>query len=198
MAGALCDALNSGALPPSHFALLDQHVHGPISDVSTRSEADTYAHRANHVVIRHRHGGVVAVLEIVSPGNKNSEDALRTFVRKSVELLRQGVHLLVVDLFPPSKRDPQGIHKAIWDQIEEQDFELPPDKPLTVASYNAGPEERVGYVEPVAVGDELPSLPIFLTPETYVPAPLEASYRATWRLFPLKRLLETPVPSNGG
>jgi hypothetical protein len=205
--GKLCDALNSGELPPGHFALVDQHLHGPIADVlafersadpeapggGTRSEADIYANRANRVIVRHRHGEVLAVIEIVSPGNKNSRDALRAFVEKSADLLRQGVHLLVIDLFPPSKRDPQGIHKAIWDEIEEQEFTLPPDKPLTVAAYDAGPAERVAYVEPVAVGDELPSLPIFLTPQTYVPAPLEATYRATWDLFPLKHLLERPA-----
>jgi hypothetical protein len=51
----------------------------------------------------------------------------------------QGVHLLVIDLFPPGKRDPEGIHKAIWDQFEEQDIETTPNKPLTLASYDAGP-----------------------------------------------------------
>ena len=47
------------------------------------------------------------------------------------ELLKNGVHVLVVDLFPPSPRDPQGIHKAIWDEIDPQPFELPKDKPMT-------------------------------------------------------------------
>jgi len=106
-------------------------------------------------------------------------------------LIQQNIHLLVVDLFPPGKRDPQGIHKAIWDEIEEEDFELPPDKPLTLASYDAGPP-RVAYVEFVGVGDPQPDMPLFLEPETYVPAPLEASYAATWAAFPkaLKGLLE--------
>ena len=38
-----------------------------------------------------------------------------------VVLLRQGINLLVPDLFPLC-RDPQGIHKAIWDEIEEASF----------------------------------------------------------------------------
>jgi hypothetical protein len=48
-------------------------------------------------------------------------------------------------------------------------------------------------VEYVAVGDALPDLPLFLKPEIYVPVPLEATYQATWELFPaaLKGLLET-------
>jgi hypothetical protein len=71
---------------------------------------------------------------------------------------------------------------------------LPPDKPLTLAAYDAGPE-WVAYVEPVAVGDELPAMPLFLKPEWYVPAPLEATYQARWNVFPapMKRLLETPA-----
>jgi hypothetical protein len=34
----------------------------------------------------------------------------------------------------PSARDPLGIHKAIWDEIQDQPFDLPPDKPLTLAA----------------------------------------------------------------
>src|SRR6266550_3985900 len=85
-------------------------------------------------------GDVVAVLEIVSPGNKDSWHALRAFARKAVEFLQAGVHLLIVDLFPPSRRDPQGIHKATWDRIHEEPFSPPPDKPLTLAAYAAGTE----------------------------------------------------------
>ncbi len=43
--------------------------------------------------------------------------------------------MLVIDLFPPSKRDPQGIHKLIWDEFQEEDLELPADKRLTLAAY---------------------------------------------------------------
>ena len=131
----------------------------------------------------------------MSPGNKNNHHALRAFVRKASDLIWQGIHLLVIDLFPPSERDPQGIHKAIWDEIAERPFELPADKPLTVAAYRAGPV-KTAYVEPVAVGDELPGLPIFLTEDEYVPAPLEETYRASWAVFPadFKPLLESPAP----
>ena len=142
-----------------------------------------YAARANLVTIRHRLGEVVAVIEIVSPGNKSSRIALQTLVTKAYELLSQGISLLVVDLFPPTPRDPQGIHKAIWDVLCDEPFELPPGKPLTVAAYT-GTEPQFAYVEPVGVGDLLPSLPIFLDASTYVPAPLEATYQVTWEKRP--------------
>ena len=101
---------------------------------------------------------------------------------------------MIVDLFPPSRRDPQGIHKVIWDRIRDEPFSLPQDKPLTLAAY-VKESEMVAYVEPVAVGDCLPDMPIFLKPDFYVPAPLEETYRTTWDEFfpaPMKRLLEAP------
>ena len=67
----------------------------------------------------------------------------------------------MIDLFPPTKRDPEGIHKAIWDEFEEEEFELPADKPLVLVAYDAGPP-TVAFVEPVAVGDRLPDMPLFL------------------------------------
>jgi hypothetical protein len=111
-------------------------------------------------------------------------------LNKSAALLRQKIHLLIIDLFPPGKRDPQGIHKAVWDEFEDDDFELPPATPLTLAAYDAGPPQ-VAYVEHLAVGDELQDMPIFFRPEHYVPAPLEATYQTTWGVFPkaLKGLL---------
>jgi hypothetical protein len=157
-------------------------------------EEDAYVRRANRIRIQHRHGEIVAIIEIVSPGNKSAVTALRSFVRKACDLIWQGIHLLIVDLLPPSARDPQGIHKAIWDEIADRPFALPADKPLTVVAYRAAPI-KTAYVEPAAVGDRLPAMPIFLTEDEYVLAPLEETYRASWAAFPdeLKVLLERPA-----
>jgi hypothetical protein len=146
-------------------------------------EVDPYVAKANRVAIRHPLGHVVAVVEIASPGNKASRTALHSFVEKAVDFLKQGIHLLVIDLSPPTPRDPHGIHKAIWDEIDEQPFELPPDKPLTLAAYSAGPIKEA-YVEPVAIGDVLPDMPLYLEPDRYVPVPLEWTYQTTWAVCP--------------
>jgi hypothetical protein len=149
-----------------------------------RTEMDEYAAKANAIGIRntsnHR---VVAIVEIVSPGNKNSRHGLRAFVEKAVERLKGGIHLLIVDLFPPGPRDPQGMHKAIWDEYNESNFALPPDRPLTLAAYIGGscPE---AFVEPTAVGAELPPMPLFYMPDEYVLVPLEATYQAAWDAVP--------------
>src|SRR5262249_27361555 len=141
------------------------------------------ARRANRIVIRHSLGRVVCVMEIVSPGNKSGQAALARFVRKTVDFLEAGVHVLVVGLFPPSPRAPQGIHKAIWDEIDEQPFELPPEKRLTLAAYVAG-EVKTAYVHPIGVGDVLPDMPAWLDEDSYVPVPLETTYQTTWESCP--------------
>jgi hypothetical protein len=214
----IADALNGGLLPPACLAMLEQATSRPLPDVVTpqarepeegpeggiavaetpptarviaRLERINYARRANRVVIRHGLGKVVAIIEIVSPGNKESRHAIRSFVERAADILSQGVSLLVVDLFPPTPRDPQGIHGAIWDELAGEPYELPPGKPLTVASYLGG-DMLTAYVEPVGIGDALPSLPIFLSEDRYIPAPLETTYQEAWAVFPamLKELIE--------
>jgi hypothetical protein len=90
---------------------------------------------------------------------------------------------LLIDLHPPTKRDPQGLHAALWSEIEDENFQPPPDKPLTLAAYAAGEPIRA-FVQPVAVGDALPDMPLFLNPSLYVLTPLEATYQAAWRGVP--------------
>ena len=214
----LAAALNGGGLPRGFMALAEQVTGRPIPDVVTlqsrlprdggvalapapppsarviqRFERINYAKRADRVVIRHGRGRVVAIIEIVSPGNKDSRHAIRSFVERAAEILNQGVHLVVVDLFPPTPRDPQGIHKAIWDEFGDVPFDFLPDKPLTVASYIGG-DLPTAYVESVGVGDRLPAIPLFLTEYDYVPCPLDATYDEAWRVFPamLKEELEPP------
>ena len=137
---------------------------------------------------------VIAVVEIVSPGNKNTRHGLRAFVDKAVEPLRAGVHLLVVDLFPPGPRDPQGIPKAIWDECTDNNFALPPDRPLSVGAYVGGPIPEV-FIEPAAVGALLREMPLFLTPDHYVPLPLEGTYQSAWEAVPSfwRDVLTAPV-----
>jgi hypothetical protein len=171
----LSDQLNGASLPAGFYALIEKRC--PPQD------ADPYAAKASRIVIRHPMGNVVAIIEIVSPGNKESVHALRSFVQKGVEFLRQGISLLIVDLFPPSKRDPEGIHKAIWDEIRDEPFSLPRDKPLTLAAYDAGPP-IAAFVETLGIGDTLPPMALFLAPGTHVVVPLEATYEATWNVCP--------------
>jgi hypothetical protein len=221
------DALNDGVLPADYLALVEQRIRGPIPDVLTvrlpppkRKPAGgvatapapaartvrrgsvklDYANKASRVSVRHRHGDVVAVIEIVSPGNKETATAARGFVTKAADVIGEGVSLLIVDLFPPGKHDPDRLHEAIWAEVGGGDTqveaagEFPPAEPVTLVSFDAT-GELVMYAEAAAVGGALPDMPVFLRPGLHVPVPLDRTYAATWKVFPaaLKELLEDPA-----
>ncbi|WP_409214698.1 DUF4058 family protein [Prosthecobacter sp.] len=146
-------------------------------------EAERYAAKAHRVVVRHSLGKVLAVVELVCPGNKDSRHALRSFVEKTVHLLYDNINLLVIDPFPPGPRDPQGIHKAIWDEITDEPFELPNDRKLTLAAYQAAPI-KTAFIEPFAIGKPIPEMPLFLHNDFYINVPLEQTYMDTWTVLP--------------
>jgi hypothetical protein len=156
------------------------------------AEMDEYVRKQRTLVIRHASDDrIIALVEIVSQGNKASRHALRSFVEKATEALYRGYHLLILDLNPPGPRDPQGIHGAIWAEISDECYTAPPDKPLTLAAYSAGQIKRA-FVQPLAVGDDLPGMPLFREAEAYVNVPLEATYQAAYRGVPARwrRVLE--------
>jgi hypothetical protein len=174
----ICRALNRGLLSRDFSALI-----GRPGKTFASGKPMALCQKANRIEIQKPLGQIRCVIEIVSPGNKSSKGALRAFVEKTLQFLDRGVHAVVVDLFPPTSRDPQGIHKAIWDEIEEEPFALLPDKRLTLASYVAG-FPHSAFVELVAVGDRLRDMPAYLDPHRYVLVPLESTYQETWESCP--------------
>ena len=98
------------------------------------------------------------MIEIVSPGNKNNQNGLNSFVRKAHEMLAAGVHLLLIDLFPPGSRDPHGIHPIVSGRRRPIHVRGR-HKPLTCVAYSAGPDAEA-FVETFAVGDRLRDMPL--------------------------------------
>lgn len=214
-AGEITRALNAGLLPSGLSALLEQSTGGVEPDVLTVERSppklrrrhrpsgntavlprsriaveaiDRLRRKANRIAIRHRLGEVVCVIEIVSPGNKASRHAITQFVDKTHDFLRAGVNVLLIDPFPPGPRDPDSLHKLIWDGFEDVPFALPPDEPLLLAAYRAaGP--LAGFVaradiEPLRVGATIPDMPAWIDVDEFVEVPLERSYRAAWDASP--------------
>src|SRR5579871_1500201 len=164
-------ALNNGLLPDDYYALPEQQAAGfgpdvlalqspsakegeaaasgdtatlirtrPRSQFHAETDAEFYRRKKSSIVVRHISGDrIVAMLEVVSPGNKASRHA---FVDKACELLEHRIHLLIVDPFPPSARDPNGIHAAIWEEAQDEPFALPENKPLTLVAYECGSTTR--------------------------------------------------------
>jgi hypothetical protein len=157
-----------------------------VRTVASISEAAILTLKRHRVVIRHATDDrVVALIEIVSPGNKDGAGPMQTLVDKAVAAVQQGYHLLLLDLFPPGSFDPNGLHDRIWRELSGEAYEPPADKPLMLISYAVG-KGVTAYVEPAAVGDELPPMPLFLDPARYVKTPLEATYIAAYESVPLR------------
>jgi Protein of unknown function (DUF4058) len=155
----------------------------PQVKITDTIEEDFYSTHAKHIAIRHSSDDrVVALIELLSPGNKSGEYAFRSFVDKAIDALRLGCHLLLIDPFPPGPRDPNGIHGAVWGELGGN-YEILEEKPLTLVAYDAGLLKKA-YVEPFAVGDCLTAMPLLLSSRRYVPVPLEESYMATYRGVP--------------
>ena len=208
----LKEALNAGLLPDGYYAMSEQHGGGIIADILTlqvplqpaplpgeggiavaeappqvrRKLSLSAAARAMRrtLTIRHKSGHpIVALVEIVSPANKDRPRHVEEFVDKAVAALARGIHLVLVDLIPPGPHDPQGMHGAIWDRLDDEPYLLPPREPLTLASYVA---ERLpqAYLEHLAVGSSLIEMPLFLNPDRYINLPLESTCQAAYRGMP--------------
>ena len=148
------------------------------------TDAAFYIARRRTLVIYYATGDrIVALIEILSPGNKHSRHTVDAFLDKVIAALRQGYHVLVIDLFPPGRRDPSGMHGAIWEYLTNEPWYTESSHPLTLASYCAR-TPITAYVEPISVGYTLPDMPLFLTPDHYIYVPLEQTYMATWRGVP--------------
>jgi hypothetical protein len=96
--GAIRNALNHGLLPKGYYALAEQNVVAP-----------TALERGSSLAIRHVSGHrLVALLELVSPANKDRLRHVEDFTGKAVDALDAGVHLLMVDLLPPGRTTRKG------------------------------------------------------------------------------------------
>jgi hypothetical protein len=152
------------------------------------------------LAIRHVSGHrLVALLEILSPANKDRAQSVEEFATKALDALDFGVHVLLVDLFPPGPYDRDGIHGILRQRLRcsDEPYEPPADEPLTLASYAAGMGVEM-FVEHVAVGAALPDMPLFLRPDRYVTVPLEATYQAAYRDMPAfwRSVLEGRTPGS--
>ncbi len=198
-------ALNNGVLPSSHFAICENQRDGrvprfvdlgepksPWTDPGDQGElrfvedfppGTSYHDACFHpeyaekflTIRRSEFNDVTAVIRIVTPQTKRSRYRLDQLVAWVVEVLRDGISVLLVDLFRPGLHDPQGIHKLIWDEFIDNGFVLPRELPLSIASYRAKPCPEA-FVEPTAVGRDLISMPLFLDSGNYIEVPLEATY----------------------
>lgn len=127
---------------------------------------------------------LVAAVELVSPANKDRPEDRRAFVAKCATLLRRGVSVAVVGVVTTrhfnlyhdlldfiSHPPPDGESASIYASACRW---LPPARPG-----GRGRLDQWDY--PLAVGQPLPELPLWLSAGVSVPLELEASYEETCR-----------------
>jgi hypothetical protein len=222
----LTKTLNGGLLPADYYAMAEQIATRRETDVLTlkashststggiavleaappvrlrarpaKGTARRARPRQRRISVRHITGHrVVAVIEIVSPSNKDRRDSVREMAEKIVQLLGADVQALVIDLLPPGRFDPQGMHGAVWSHFDTTGYQPPTDEPFTLASYRWDQGEPEVFLEPVGLGGALIDMPLFLNSERYIYVPLEATYREAYRGVPAvwRAVLEGPPPA---
>ena len=156
----------------------------PTATITAVAEAPSYPPRPRVIAIRHRSGDrLVAIIDIVSAGNKRDAADLGSLIEKTVVALSKGIHVVLIDLHPPGPFDPQGLHNLVWVELGQEIVALPSQRPLQVVSYLS--QGKVSsFIEPLAVGDRLPEAPLFLDDGRFVSLPLEATYMTSFEALP--------------
>lgn len=132
---------------------------------------------------------LVAVIEIVSPSNKDRPDTRRAFAVKCASLLNQGIGLLVVDIV--TKRL-ANLHDDIVRLLPKGESHLFPGSPeLYTAAYRPvrtkTVEQAQVWLSPLAVGGALPAMPLWLSDGPCLRIDLEETYTDACRRLRLLR-----------
>ncbi|HEX4610170.1 MAG TPA: DUF4058 family protein [Urbifossiella sp.] len=122
-------------------------------------------------------GRLVAVVELVSPRNKDRPTAREQYAARYLGYLRGGVHVLLADVHrrPIGFSFPQLIAASLGQQ-------LPATAAPSAVSYRVGAPAATGgrmlgvWQHPLALGQPLPTLPLALRGETFVMIDLESTY----------------------
>jgi hypothetical protein len=130
-------------------------------------------------VISTRSGGprLVAAIELVSPRNKDRAESRQTFAIKCVSYLNQGVSLIVVDIVTERRAN---LHHEILALLPAAGPPLVPEGVLYAIAHRPFRRDAEDLIDlwgfRFDVGDVLPTLPLAISPEGYLPVDLEAAY----------------------
>lgn len=126
---------------------------------------------------------LVAVVELVSPGNKGRPAEGRAFAAKGASYLAQGVSLIVVDVVTSRQA---SLHNDVMRLMEAApDLDFPAEVDLYAVAYRPVKRGERGEIDvgrrPLALGAPLPTLPLRLTGDLFVAVDFEAAYQEACR-----------------
>ncbi len=120
---------------------------------------------------------LVAVIELISPGNKDREAHRRAFATKCSSYLQQGIGLMIIDIVTSRQAN---LHNALVHLLDVGEQFLLPSEPLYATVYRPVRREDSAEIDvwPVTlcVGRQLPVLPMPLDQAIFVPLDLAATY----------------------
>ncbi len=137
------------------------------------------------VVDRRRGMRLVAAVELVSPGNKDRPDSRHTFAVKCASYLAERVAVVVVDVVTDRHHD---LYAEILTLLGQQgQHTWPGEPPLYGVALRTTKQEDQWHMEtweePLALGQSLPTMPLWLADNLAVPLELEATYEETCRVL---------------
>jgi hypothetical protein len=130
---------------------------------------------------------LVAAVELVSPRNKDRPESRRAFTEKVGGLVRRGVSVSVVDIVGNAHFN---LYADVLIALRHTDPALsappPPMYAVTCRTVGRRPDRRFqGWFRPLAVGQPLPVVPLWLSDDHAVDLDLELSYEDTRRALRL-------------
>jgi hypothetical protein len=135
-----------------------------------------------------RNRRLVAAIEIVSPSNKDRPETRGTFVSKVAALLKHDICVSIVDVVSTSDFN---LYADLMGFLESTDPALgdgpPPMYAVTVRMRYEGRRRMMdNWYHPLAIGQTLPTLPIWLKETRAISLDLESSYEETCRTLRIR------------
>jgi hypothetical protein len=122
---------------------------------------------------------LVAVVELVSPGNKDRPEYRRAFAAKCAAYLQRGIGLVVVDVITTRQANLHDEMIRLMG-LSEDAFAFPGEANLYAAAYRPVHRPQADQIDvwtaPLVVGDPLPVLPLPVRGYGCVRLDLEGSY----------------------
>jgi hypothetical protein len=125
-----------------------------------------------------------AAIELVSPANKDRAGSRRTFAAKCAGYLQHGIAVVIVDIVT-SRR--VNLHEELFETLEARNRKAVwrSSTGLYAVAYRAVTARKAprieAWPETLALGKELPVMPLWLSLDLCVPMHLEESYLTTCR-----------------
>jgi len=121
---------------------------------------------------------LAGAIELVSPANKDRPDHRQAFVAKCETYLRQGLGLVIVDVVTGRRAN---LHNELLDHLAAAEARSSAE--LYATAYHVverGEQSSLDiWLEPLALGEPLPTLPLWLMGGLCLPVDLKATYERT-------------------